>query len=138
MNIQTLTTGRSQRLSPFFPIPVTAGSPQPAEQNAEWINIDEYLRHGSDAVAYIKVCGDSMVGDGIFDGDILVVHRRPDARTGDVVIAEINGEFTVKRLRTNYHGLYLVPSNDQYPEREIRRDDTFAIWGIVKYAIHRF
>ncbi|QQS31883.1 MAG: LexA family transcriptional regulator [Acidobacteriota bacterium] len=138
MTIQTLTFVPSDQRCPFFPIPVAAGAPQPAEHHAEWINIDEYLRHGSDAVAYIKVSGDSMIGDGISDGDILVVHRRPDACTGDVVIAEINGEFTVKRLRTNHRGLYLVPSNDQYPECEIRREDTFAVWGIVKFVIHRF
>lgn len=138
MTFQTLTAATSSSLTPFFPIAVAAGYPQPAEHHPEWINIDEYLRRGSDAVAYIKVRGDSMVGDGIYDGDILVVHRRQDACAGDVVIAELNGEFTVKRLRSNHRGLYLVPSNDQYPECEIRREDTFAVWGIVKFVIHRF
>lgn len=138
MTFQTLTAATSSSLTPFFPIAVAAGYPQPAEHHPEWINIDEYLRRGSDTVAYIRVRGDSMVGDRINDGDILVVHRCSHARAGDVVIAEINGEFTVKRLRSHSQGLYLVPANDIYPIRQVHRRDTFSIWAVVKFVIHSF
>lgn len=138
MTFQTLAPVRSTRLNPYFPIPVPAGHSSTVEQQVEWINIDEYLRSGSDAVAYIRVRGDSMVGDRISDGDILVVQRCSAARAGDVVIAEINGEFTVKRLREHSHGLYLVPANDAYPLRKVSRQDSFAVWAVVKFVIHSF
>jgi DNA polymerase V len=54
------------------------------------------------------------------------------------VIAEVNGEFTVKRLRSHSQGLYLVPANDMYPVRQVHRRDTFSIWAVVKFVIHSF
>lgn len=139
MPLHALVHVPTTRLSPFFPIPVPAGTAHSVEQDQiEWINIHDYLRRGSDSVAYIRVAGDSMVGDKIHDGDILVVRRSAAARAGQVVIAEVNGEFTVKRLQSHSHGLFLVPANDNYPVRRVHPSDTFTVWAIVMHVIHSF
>ena len=139
MMLQTLSLRRSTTLSPYFPVPVPAGYAQAVEQTAETISIDDYLRGNSpDVVGYLRVQGDSMLGDRIRHGDLLVVERTEHARCGDVVVAEINGEFTVKRLKRHSHGLYLVPANDAYPVQAVRRQDDFRIWAKVKHVIHSF
>jgi len=127
-------------LNPFFPVAIPAGTPEQIEQEAEWINIDAHLRNGGDHVVYIRAWGLSMKvreENGIDDGDILVVHRNGFAETGDVVIAEINGEFTLKRLQMRAQRLYLVPDNDAYPTREVVRGDHFAVWGVVQFVIKK-
>src|SRR4051812_36500615 len=119
--LQVFLPQMSSKLSPYFPVPVPAGPGNSVEQGPDWINIDEYLRHGRrDSVAYIRVSGESMRDAGIHDLDLLVVHRTDAARAGDVVIAEVDGEFTVKRLETNSHGLQLVPANDEYKPRSLK------------------
>lgn len=141
MTLEIYIPEQSSNLSPFFPVPVPAGAAIAIEQEAEWINIDRYLCQGMDHVVYIKASGLSMKTkdeNRIDDGDILVVRRSDSAQPGDVVIAEINGEFTVKRLKNHAHGLYLVPANDDYPIREVVRSDTFAVWGVVVFVIHKF
>lgn len=137
-HLQTFASKSSNSLRPFFNIPVPAGPAQPVEQRTEWIDIDEYLRRGSEQIAYIRVYGDSMENVNIYEGDLLVVRRTEGASAGDVVIAEINGEYTVKRLSQHSHGLYLVPANDKYPIRKVTRSDTFSIWAVVTHVIHRF
>lgn len=138
MKIQALSIRPSTLLSPYFSVPVPAGYPQVVEQNAEYISIDEYLRSGSEAVGFVRVFGDSMVDNKINHGDLLVVEKTEHARSGDVVIAEVNGEFTVKRLKQHSHGLYLVPANDAYPIRQVKRTDNFTVWAKVKHVIHSF
>jgi DNA polymerase V len=139
MYFQVFTPKISHILTPYFSVPVPCGPGQSIEQGPEWISIDEYLRQGCPAgVAFLRVFGDSMQDAGIYDGDLLVVHRTDGARAGDVVIAEVNGEFTVKRLKEHSHGLYLVPANDAYPIRRVERSDTFGIWAVVTHVIHRF
>jgi DNA polymerase V len=76
------------------------------------MNIHEYLTRGSaNPISYIRVRSDSIQDIGIRDGDLLVVQRTGFAKAGGVGIAEVNGEFTVKRLKQHRHGLYLVPAN---------------------------
>lgn len=123
--------------NPFFTVPVPAGHPQPVEATAEWLNIDEYVRAGSPSVVYIRVFGDSMEDVGIHDGDLLVVRRTESARSGEVVIADINGEFTIKRLNQEQNHLYLVPANGKYPKREIKKKDLFSVWAVVTHIIHK-
>jgi DNA polymerase V len=118
-------------------IPIAAGEAHQLEQIVEWINIDEYVKSGMHSTYYLRVYGDSMEEKGIFDGDLLVVERRESAETGNVVIAEINGEFTVKRFNREKKRLFLVPANGKYLKREIKIKDDFAIWGVVTHIIHK-
>ena len=140
MKLQVLNPKSSKKLRPFFPIAIPAGKAQPIEQEPEWIDIDHYIRGNQDNTVYVRATGRSMKSKheaGIDDGDILAVQRTRCAKPGDVVIAEINGEFTVKRLRHHTHGLYLVPANDDYPIRKVERSETFSVWAVVSYVIQK-
>jgi DNA polymerase V len=125
----------------YLPIPIPAGPAAAVEQEPEWIDIEQFLREGRDHVLYVRAYGLSMKSkdeNRIDDGDLLVVHRTGAAEPGDVVIAEVNGEFTIKRLKRHSHGLYLVPANDAYPIRRVDRSDDFRVWAVVTHNIHRF
>lgn len=139
MQLQVFVPKSSNNLRPFYPVAIPAGKAQPIEQEPEWIDIDQYLR-GDQDVVYVRATGLSMKAKyeaGIDDGDILAVKRTGFAEPGDVVIAEVNGEFTVKRLKHHTHGLYLVPANDDYPIRRVERSDSFSVWAVVSYVIHK-
>ena len=78
----------------------------------------------------LKVKGDSMRDDGIFDGDLIGVHRTAQARSGDIVIARVDEEITVKRLKVGKDGIRLLPRNPDYAPIEVRPDQDFAIEGL--------
>lgn len=140
MQIQVLSTKPNQTKRPFFPVGIPAGKATQIEQEPEWIDIDQYIRGGQDTIVYCRASGLSMKSKleaGIDDGDILAVHRTGFAAPGDVVIAEINGEYTIKRLKHHSHGLYLVPANEDYPIRRVDRTDSFSVWAVVSHVIHR-
>lgn len=136
--LQVFHPQMSSNLSPYFPVAVPAGPGKSVEQGPDWINIDEYLRRGRpDGVYYLRVSGDSCIKFGIHDNDMLCVYRAESAQPDDIVVAEVNGEFTLKKIERRHHGLYLVPGNDAYEPRRIKATDTFAIWAVVDYVIHR-
>ena len=137
MNLQLYFPKPSENLRPYFTIPLPAGTPQQVEQIVEWINIDEYVRAGAESTYYIRVYGDSMEDVGIYNGDLLVVERRESAESGDIVIAEIKGEFTIKRFEKKKTSLYLIPANQKYLKRQINSRDNFAVWGVVNYILHK-
>jgi repressor LexA len=78
----------------------------------------------------LKVKGDSMIDDGIFDGDLIAVHRTPVAENGQIVVARLDGEVTVKRLRRNKDGIALLPRNPDYAPILVPADADFAIEGL--------
>lgn len=86
---------------------------------------------------FVKVDGFSMVNAGIFDGDMLVVDRSLTADNNDIVVAMLNGGFTVKRLLKKHNRLALVPENEKYTVRPINDGDSFEIWGVVTYVIKK-
>ena len=136
MNLQLYFPQTSGELYPFFTVPISAGAAQEIEQIVEWIDLDDYVRRGNEPTYYLRVNGDSMEAD-VFSGDLLVVERTAAAETGNIVIAEINGEFTVKRLKHEKPYLYLVPANPNYKRRKIKRKDEFAVWGVVTHVIRK-
>ncbi len=110
------------------------------EQEADWINIDKYISDGVEETVFIKATGMSMesrLEAGIFDGDVLAVKITGFARPGDVVVAQVNGEFTIKRLQNYNRGLYLGPANEEYPTRLVKGNDNFRIWAVVSHVIHK-
>jgi DNA polymerase V len=137
MSLQLYFPKPSDTLYPFFTIPISAGTAQDIEQIVEWINLDQYVRRGGESTYYLRVYGDSMNDVGIFDGDLFVVERREFAENGDIVIAEINGEFTVKEYKREQNKLYLVPANGKYKTRQIKPKDEFNVWGVVTYIVHK-
>jgi len=115
---------------------VQAGFPSPAEDYIEkTLDINELVVEHPAATFFVRVVGDSMQDAGIFSGDILVVDRSLQAQSGKIVIAVLNGEFTVKRLKISSEGIYLMPENEKYPPIKVAEE--CSIWGVVSYVIHK-
>lgn len=109
---------------------VAAGTPLLAVENREdEMQVDPGLFRPRPDYA-LRVHGDSMVGAGICDGDLLMVHRTPDARSGQVVVARINDEVTVKRLRRRGRGIFLEAENPHHLTLRVNSGDDFAIEGL--------
>lgn len=118
--------------------PVSAGFPSPADDFVENIlDLNEYLIKHPAATFFVRVSGDSMENAGIFSGDLLVVDRSLEAKNDSVVIAYLNNEFTVKRVRKDKDVWYLIPENPNYKSIRITEDMNFIVWGVVTNAIHK-
>ena len=117
---------------------VYAGFPSPAEDHLDLdLDLNEHLIKHPAATFYVYAKGDSMINSGIHDGDLLIVDRSLNPGLKSIVIAVINGEFTVKRIKKINKELYLMPDNDSYKPIQITKDMNFQIWGIVTYTIHK-
>jgi len=118
---------------------VKAGFPSPADDYIEdKLDLNEHLITHPNATFYVKVSGESMLNAGIQDADTLVVDRSLDARHDDIVIAAIDGEFTVKRLVYRLSRPWLIPCNPAFPEIELTEEMDTVIWGVVTSVIHKF
>lgn len=116
---------------------VAAGFPSPAEDYIEkTLDLNEHLILHPEATFFVRVSGDSMIGASIHHGDLLIVDRSRMPQSGNVVIAHVDGEFTVKRLRKTKSGLELVPENPDYAVIPITPDAEFEVWGVVLHVIH--
>lgn len=121
---------------------VKAGFPSPAQDYTDkFLDFNHELISHPAATFYATVIGDSMIEAGIADGDKLVVDRALNAQDGDVVVAHLNGEFTVKYLDLSgiRNGVVrLRPANKAYKSITVTRDDQFEIWGVVVHLIKTF
>jgi DNA polymerase V len=123
---------------PLFMIPVSAGFPSPAEDYIEGkLDLNQHLIRHPAATFFVRVTGDSMIDAGIHPGDILIVDRSIEVIDKKVVIAVINGELTVKRIRKTSSGFLLVPENHNYSPISISQDTEFDVWGVVTSVIHK-
>ncbi|MCA9386955.1 translesion error-prone DNA polymerase V autoproteolytic subunit [Candidatus Dojkabacteria bacterium] len=126
----------SKVLIPVFSTSVSAGFPSPADDFIDRkLDLNEYLIKHPAASYFVKVNGESMKDVGINTGDLLLVDRSLDVKNGSIVIAAIDGEFTVKRVIKKDDGLYLVPENESYLPIKIDEEDEFQIFGVVKNVI---
>ena len=117
---------------------VVAGFPSPAEQYLEPpLDLNEFLVKRPAATYFVRVQGDSMEGKGIYEGDLLVVDRSLDPRDGDVVIAAVDGEFTVKTLRKKGGKVGLQAANPKYPTIGLKGASELRRFGKVTAVIHR-
>ncbi len=118
---------------------VVAGFPSPAEQYLEPpLDLNELLVKRPAATYFVRVQGDSMVGAGISDGDMLVVDRSLRPADGDVIIASVDGDFTVKTYHRDKDGIRLEPANQAYPIIRLRAGQELDYFGKVTACIHRF
>jgi len=123
----------------FYSNPVCAGFPSPAEDHLDIaLDLNEHLIKHPAATFYIYAKGNSMEGLGIYDGDIMVVDRSLDASSGNIVIAALSGEFTVKQLIIKLNKTYLIPANKDYKPMLITDETDIQIWGVVIHSIHSF
>ena len=117
---------------------VPAGFPSPADDYVERrISLDEHLIQHRESTFFMRVAGHSMRDLGIFDGDLLVVDRSVPATHGCVVVAVINGEFTVKQLLYTPQGKVLRAAHPDYPEVAVTAEHDFSVWGVVQWNVHR-
>lgn len=124
---------------PFMGGAVMAGFPSPAEQYVERaLDLNELLVAKPTATYFVRAEGDSMEGAGIHAGDLLVVDRSLEAGDGAVVIACVDGEFTVKTLRKGRGGVRLEAANPAYKPIRLGGEMELQVFGVVTAAIHRF
>jgi len=129
--------GAEKRAAPLFAEAVCAGFPSPAGDYIEGkLDLNEFLVKHPAATFFVRAEGDSMLGAGIHSGDILVVDRALRAVESKVVIAVVDGELTVKRLKKIKGKLRLAPDNDQYQPLVTDEENGFEIWGVVTAVIH--
>ena len=121
---------------PLFSSYVRAGFPSPADDFLEKkIDLNDYLIKNRSATFLVRVQGDSMMNDHIHDGDILVVDRSLEAMNKDIVIAAVNGEFTVKRLIKGKNTIVLKAANPLYKDIVLTSGSDARICGVVIFSI---
>lgn len=124
-------------LMPLYSNLISAGFPSPADDELEKeLDLHEFLVQHPAATFFLRVKGNSMINAGIFDGDILIVDRALEAKEGSIVVATVDGEFVVKRLRRNGRKIWLYPENPKYKPLQVFAD-RFEVWGVVTYVLHR-
>ena len=117
---------------------ISAGFPSPADDFKEIrISLDKELVKNKEATFYARVSGDSMVGAGLDDGDLLVVDRVLNPENGKIAVCFIDGEFTVKRIKKEKNKLYLMPENRKYKPIKVTEENELIIWGVVQYVIKK-
>lgn len=125
--------------TPFFEGGVSAGFPIPTGDTPSGVlNLHDLCVKRPVATYFVRARGDSMIGAGIYDGDLLVVDRSLSPHNGDVVIAAIEGEFTVKRFEKTDHEIRLIPENPSYSPITIHPGSDSAFWGVVTSSVHFF
>ena len=116
---------------------VAAGFPSPADDYIDvGIDLNEALIRHPSSTFFLRVSGDSMIDAGIHDGDLLVVDRSLEARPVQVVVAVLDGAFTLKRLARHRGRLRLEAANSAYPPLELHRCGDVQIWGVAIHVIH--
>ena len=118
--------------------PVQAGFPAPGDDLKDTIDLNAHLVRRPESTYLLRVQGDSMIGEGIFEGDMLVVDRSIEPTSGNIVIAVVNGEFTVKKLYRNGSKVELLPANPRCKKITFSEGSELEIWGVVTNSIRSF
>ena len=124
---------------PFVDAGIKAGFPSPADDFIE-LSIDlnkEYIKN-KDTTFYAKVKGDSMKNAGIFDGDLLIIDKSLEPQNNKIAICQIDGEFTVKRIKIEKDIVWLIAENEEYKPIKVTEENELMIWGIVIHSIKTF
>ncbi len=121
---------------PYADQGIQAGFPSPAQDYiSESIDLNrELIRHPA-ATFYGRVSGDSMIGDGIESGDILVIDRSIEPSDGDLAVCCLDGDFTLKRISLTDGVVRLIPSNESFDPILVTPESQFEVWGVVTYTI---
>ena len=118
---------------------VSAGFPSPADDYTEEnIDLNEHLISNPFSTFFLRVKGESMINAGIKDTDLIIVDKSLIAKPGNIVIAMIDREFTIKRLSIKNDELYLKAENHNYPDFRFKNHIDVQIWGVVIYSIHSY
>jgi len=121
----------------FVEAKVPAGFPSPADDYFQKsLDLRELLIEHEEATFFIRASGDSMIDFQIHDQDVLVVDRSLKVLDGDIVVAAVNGEFTVKQYSNKGGQIKLRPGNAKYPEIELKDGSELIVWGVVTWNLH--
>jgi DNA polymerase V len=124
---------------PLFSYKVPAGFPSPADDYIEErLSLDEHLISNRNATFFVRAQGKSMVGAGIYDGDLLVVDKSITPSSGQIVIAFIDGEFTVKRLILRDNKTILKAENPRFKDIQLMDGQELQVWGVVTATVKKF
>lgn len=126
---------------PLYQSSPSAGFPAPGDDQVERVlDINDLVVQNPASTFFVRVEGDSMMGAGIFSGDVLVIDRSKEVKDGVIVVAAINGEMVVKRLVIESKGSnpLLVSENDEYSPIEVGEDEDCTIWGTVVGSVRQF
>ena len=138
-NIEILKPDSVESLNiKFSDTPVNAGFPSPAENHMEsTMDLNRALVKNPSSTFYARVKGESMINDGVDDGDILVIDRSVEPYENCLAVCFLEGEFTLKRVRLEGDELLLVPANEKFKPIRVKKDNDFYVWGVVRYLIKR-
>jgi DNA polymerase V len=126
-------------LVPIFSSRVQAGFPSPADDHMdETLDLNTHLIQHKESTFFVRAQGESMLGVGIYPGDILIVDRSVTAKSGKIVIAVVDSEFTVKRLHKYKGKITLKAENTDFDDINIKEGSELIIWGVVTSVIHQY
>ena len=125
-------------LAPLARESISAGFPSPAEDYIELeIDLNAHLIKNPISSFFLRVSGNSMNNAGIYNNDLLIVDRSINPKSGDVVVAILDGEFTLKRLIKENENYYLKADKEDYPVIDLYEYTEVIIWGVAIYSIHK-
>lgn len=123
---------------PLLSFGISAGFPSPALDFIDTtIDLNKELVKHPTATYYGRVQGESMKNAGINDGDMVVIDKSIEAVDGKIAVCYLDGEFTLKRLKIDKSGVWLMPENEKYKPIKVSEESTLTIWGIVTYVIKK-
>lgn len=117
---------------------VPAGAPSPAQDYLDMdLNLHDFLVQNPADTFCVRAIGDSMIDANIQSGDVMVVDKALEPSNNDIVLAVLDGEFTVKHIRKSEGELYLMPANENYQPIKITEGVDFKVWGVVTFIIQK-
>lgn len=136
-HVQALQTGVPSPTIYIAPVSVPAGFPSPSQDYYDrGIDLNAHLISDRTSTFIVRVSGDSMTGAGISDGDELIVDRSLEPADGNVVVAVLDGELTIKRLRITARGVVLAAENPSFPDIVVPELADLTVWGVVTRCLH--
>ncbi|MDR1962391.1 MAG: translesion error-prone DNA polymerase V autoproteolytic subunit [Planctomycetaceae bacterium] len=118
---------------------IPAGFPSPVDNtDTERLDLTAHLIRHPEATFFLRVNGHSMIGAGIFDGDLIIVDRSLTPLSGDIVVAVLDGEFTIKRLWVKGNQIELKPENPKFKTIRVADESQLEVWGVVTAAVKSF
>ncbi len=124
---------------PYVDAGIRAGFPSPADDFIELsIDLNKHLIKHKDTTFFATVKGHSMKNAGIYDGDLLIIDKSLEPQNDKIAICQIDGEFTVKRIKIEQNIVWLIAENEEFDPIKVTRDNELIIWGIVTASIKKF
>lgn len=124
---------------PYVDAGIRAGFPSPADDFIELsIDLNKHLIKHKDTTFFATVKGHSMKNAGIYDGDLLIIDKSLEPQNDKIAICQIDGEFTVKRIKIERNVVWLIAENEDFSPIKVTRENELIIWGIVTASIKKF